>query len=632
MNAFLKAMFPWLKPQHSSRAWADARIETNYRRYILHRRTVLTLSLVLSAMLFVLSGAQAAASILVDDLLTGALISLDAMPVRYVHSWEALIPVMLGLTFCAWKSPMVQRWISRHFFSSLFASEDEIHYMRLDAKESGVVLGVNPYTGKVMMSNDDAHVLVVGPTRAGKSVNTVLPTAFAWGRSAFFLDLKGEIYAATAKYRERVLHQKVLRFEPLSPSSQVSWNPLRCIRFGTEFEMFDAQHLADAMIPPEKDSKDPYWTDSARDLLVCFILHAYYVARQQGRDHTSIRDVLTYVAPGQGQIESMQQLRKYQHITFEEFLKPQNIFEKMYGAYIQDFSAINSYWKTNITSMKELKEEMRRRGENCVYVDDDWEDSEGAAQIAGLLTHPKVHAIANAGANNAENTEGCIFSELQSIVALYANPILQDNMEDSDFDVADLLADGKEKTSLYLVVQPKDIPVLRPFLNFFVEYFLRQTLDNSCLCRDEYYPAPTMWERLRGLQPCPWREPRLLILLDDFTQLGRIGVLEDFITICAGYGVKLCLVTQDLFQIDRSYTTQNCIPANCNISLYFTPNMDLGMRTAKTLADITGLTPYYISKMPKNAALVVTPGERPVLGEKITYRDHARFGFKEDAA
>src|SRR5512133_513931 len=91
--------------------------------------------------------------------------------------------------------------------------------------------------------NGPEHVLCYAPTRSGKGVGLVVPTLLSWGSSAVITDLKGELWAMTAGWRQKHAGNKVLRFEPASPAS-VCWNPLDEIRVGTENEVGDIQNLA----------------------------------------------------------------------------------------------------------------------------------------------------------------------------------------------------------------------------------------------------------------------------------------------------------------------------------------------------------------------------------------------------
>lgn len=65
--------------------------------------------------------------------------------------------------------------------------------------EQGVVLGRIGRT--VVRDNADTHTLVIGPSRAGKGENTVIPTLLSWQGGAIVYDPKGELYPQTAAYR-----------------------------------------------------------------------------------------------------------------------------------------------------------------------------------------------------------------------------------------------------------------------------------------------------------------------------------------------------------------------------------------------------------------------------------------------
>ena len=92
--------------------------------------------------------------------------------------------------------------------------------------------------------NGPEHVLCYAPTRSGKGVGLVVPTLLSWGESAVITDLKGELWALTAGWRQKHAGNKVLRFEPAMASGSVCWNPLDEIRIGTENEVGDVQNLA----------------------------------------------------------------------------------------------------------------------------------------------------------------------------------------------------------------------------------------------------------------------------------------------------------------------------------------------------------------------------------------------------
>ncbi len=129
------------------------------------------------------------------------------------------------------------------------------------------------------------HVLCIAPTGSGKGVGLVIPTLLTWPQSTVITDLKGELWGATAGWRQQRGHNKVLRFEPAAQGS-VHWNPLDEIRLGTAFEVGDVQNLVNLMVDPDGRGLETHWQKTSHALLVGVILHALYLAKQTGKKAT----------------------------------------------------------------------------------------------------------------------------------------------------------------------------------------------------------------------------------------------------------------------------------------------------------------------------------------------------------
>ncbi len=130
--------------------------------------------------------------------------------------------------------------------------------------------------------NGPEHVLCYAPTRSGKGVGLVVPTLLSWGHSAVITDLKGELWALTAGWRQKHAKNKVLRFEPATASGSICWNPLDEIRLGTENEVGDVQNLATLIVDPDGKGLESHWQKTSQALLVGVILHALYKAKAEG--------------------------------------------------------------------------------------------------------------------------------------------------------------------------------------------------------------------------------------------------------------------------------------------------------------------------------------------------------------
>ena len=134
--------------------------------------------------------------------------------------------------------------------------------------------------------NGPEHVLTYAPTRSGKGVGLVIPTLFSWPESAVITDLKGELWALSAGWRQHHAGNKVLRFEPAAPNAGVRWNPLDEIRLNTDEAVGDVQNLATLLVDPNGKGLESHWQKTAFALLVGVILHALYRAQQEGTPAT----------------------------------------------------------------------------------------------------------------------------------------------------------------------------------------------------------------------------------------------------------------------------------------------------------------------------------------------------------
>ncbi|MDB2437135.1 type IV secretory system conjugative DNA transfer family protein [Hellea sp.] len=115
---------------------------------------------------------------------------------------------------------------------------------------------------------DDRHVGVLGGTRGGKGTSIIVPNLLHHKGSVIVYDPAGENFALTAAYRQKVLGQTIVVLDPFSVTGQKShaWNPLAEIDFEGDPQALDKCYaLAESIIAVE--GKDPYWSQSAQELL-----------------------------------------------------------------------------------------------------------------------------------------------------------------------------------------------------------------------------------------------------------------------------------------------------------------------------------------------------------------------------
>lgn len=131
--------------------------------------------------------------------------------------------------------------------------------------------------GKLLVSKEPAHYLVVASTRKGKGINTVIPTLLRWDESVIVYDIKKENWIATSGFRRRFSH--TLRFEPTDPTT-VRYNPLLEVKHGPD-GIADATNLAELIGDPSGkgdsgSSNADFFDNTAKRLLSAAIIHVLY--------------------------------------------------------------------------------------------------------------------------------------------------------------------------------------------------------------------------------------------------------------------------------------------------------------------------------------------------------------------
>jgi len=247
------------------------------------------------------------------------------------------------------------------------------------------------------------------------------------------------------------------------------------------------------------------------------------------------------------------------------------------------------------------------------------------------LPHPVVAASARQLLDMAEAERSGVVSTALGYLALYRDPVLARATEVSDFQIADLIQ-GHRPVSLYLVVPPEELSRLKALLRLVLNQVLKRLTE------------------IAGQHLDTGSGRRVLLMLDEFPQLGRLDFFEHALAYIRGYRIKACLVAQSLNQIAQAYGEHSSILDNAHIRVAFACNDE---RTAKRLSDMLGvttetrsqmnyagsrmapwlghtmvsrqevpralLTPGEIMQLPPNEALVFVGGSPPIRARKIRY-------------
>lgn len=128
------------------------------------------------------------------------------------------------------------------------------------------------FFGKIQNKNiikpqaEDGHVLVVGGQGSGKTTSIAIPTLLTWTAGVFAIDIKGDLSNIVSKNRDNI---KI--FDPMDPNT-CTYNPYDIFKNNSN-RVQSAKEIAISIMPVPKDIKDPFWKQSAQNLLIASILH-----------------------------------------------------------------------------------------------------------------------------------------------------------------------------------------------------------------------------------------------------------------------------------------------------------------------------------------------------------------------
>jgi type IV secretion system protein VirD4 len=233
----------------------------------------------------------------------------------------------------------------------------------------------------------------------------------------------------------------------------------------------------------------------------------------------------------------------------------------------------------------------------------------------------------------APQTASGIRKEFTSKLSLWLNPLLDTATASNDFDLREL---RKKPLSIYVGVTPDNLDRIRPVLSLFFQQAI-------------------------GLQTreLPEQNPQLkhqvLLLLDEFTALGRIPIIETSCGFLPGYNVRILLVIQTPSQLRSVYGREGADTILKTLAgrILFAPkdfsdaqeiSNELGSTTVKSKSrsrPLWGsgkgnstteseqrrmlLLPQEVKELGDHKEIIIYEGIRPILAEKIIYYQDRNF-------
>ena len=256
------------------------------------------------------------------------------------------------------------------------------------------------------------------------------------------------------------------------------------------------------------------------------------------------------------------------------------------------------------------------------------------AHLGNSGPHSVIASAARELLNKSENERSGVLSTAMSFLGLYRDPVIAEVTRRSDWQIRDLV-EGRQPSSLYLVVPPSDISRTKPLIRLILNQIGRRLTEDLDAQKHRH---------------------RLLLMLDEFPALGKLDFFESALAFMAGYGLKSFLIAQSLNQIEKAYGANNSILDNCHVRVCFASNDE---RTARRVSDALGmatelramknyaghrlspwlghlmvsrqetarplLTPGEVMQLPPDDELVLISGCSPIRAKKARYFEDERF-------
>ncbi len=381
-------------------------------------------------------------------------------------------------------------------------------------------------SGKPFGWHEDLNLLTCAGPRSGKGVGTVIPNLLTFPGTVVVIDPKGELASATAQYRRDKLGQKVVVLDP----AKVARVP---------------DEMRGTFNPlSQLDPKDPGVVSAALSIASGIVVPDPK-AKEPFWNQTAlsfIQAVILYMVhyfPPEKR--TLMKLRETASIgdwdLYQDFLK----------AMKSGPDAVPDYKGSPEKAFELLLSEMFE-----------------CDAFAGILRE-EAAKISQMG----EQTRGNVLGNVRTHLDFLKDPLLWDALVDRPdqtnmFNLTDL-RNQQKFTTLYVCLPVDMMHVQGRWMRLMVMQ-INQHIQRTSFDKNSDWPV--------------------LMMIDEFFQLGPLPAIENMLTYAPGFGLRLWLIIQDIGQLKKNYPdTWETILGACGIKQFFGVN---DLTTAKYLSEMLG--------------------------------------------
>ncbi|KVU84292.1 type IV secretion system protein VirD4 [Burkholderia ubonensis] len=152
---------------------------------------------------------------------------------------------------------------------------------------------------------------------------------------------------------------------------------------------------------------------------------------------------------------------------------------------------------------------------------------------------------------NDDKVLASILATFNAPLTIWANPIVDAATSENDFDLRDV---RRKKMTVYLGVTPDHLDDAKVLLNLMFSQLVN--LNTKELPQDN-----------------PDLKYQCLLLMDEFTAIGKVGIIAKAISYMAGYNMRLLAIIQSMSQLESVYGKEDArtFATNCAMQLLYPP-------------------------------------------------------------
>jgi type IV secretion system protein VirD4 len=229
-----------------------------------------------------------------------------------------------------------------------------------------------------------------------------------------------------------------------------------------------------------------------------------------------------------------------------------------------------------------------------------------------------------------------IMETLKSEIQIFHSPEISSVMSHSDFSYDEVITGH---ATVYLIIPSEKLEAYSKWIRVVITMFIRRAI------------------AIRKTDLAKANQEKVLFLLDEFANLGRLDVVRKAYSLVRGYGLKFWIIFQDLSQLQPLYKEnwKSFFSNSGVIQVFGTNDIDTAEYISKTMGETTVisvsksknkssgrtsssgnstsrseqkrrvLTADEVRRLPKDQQIILLEGENPILARRIRYYSDPRF-------